>query len=578
MSLRENWLTHSERTNWVETSRYPETIDYCKRLAESSPWIRYSSFGISPQGRDLPLLTVAKNGAVNPHEAHGTGLPVVLIINGIHSGEIAGKEASLMLLRDIAITQERADLLDHAILLVVPIFSVDGHERFSQFNRINQVGPREMGWRASAQNLNLNRDWMKADQPEMQAMLRLYQTWLPDMVIDNHVTDGGDYEYDISYILDDHPRVPQPVRDYLKHYLEPHVENALRERGNVPFIYFEFRDTNDPAAGIMSPPLSPRFSDGYGTLQNRPSIIVETHSLKNFETRIRAHYNFMAVVLEKLNREPGILLDAVQTADRLALDLGRIYDPQAQYPISVELSDDSEPIAFRGVEYTREPSSISGGMKITYGSGPQLQNLAYYHTTYADITVAPPLGYIIPPEWPEIPERLSLHGISFQRLKREVSGDFETYRFSDVTFASSPYEGRQTVRYRANRVVESRTLPAGSAVVRLNQRTNRVILGLLEPESVDSFVAWGFLNPIFEEKEYAEPYILEKLAQQMLDSSEALRLEFEERLNSDEAFNSSPDERLRFFYDRSPYKDHQKDAYPIVRITGPHQVPEHFLE
>ncbi|HSP07375.1 MAG TPA: M14 family zinc carboxypeptidase, partial [Acidobacteriota bacterium] len=169
MTDRNNWLTHAELTNWEETSRYPETISYCKRLAETSSWVRYAPFGVSPQLRDLPLLIISKNGAFTAEEARRRNTPVLLIINGIHSGEIAGKEASLMLLREMLVTRSLSSLLDNVTILMVPIFNVDGHERVSPYNRINQNGPREMGWRATAQNMNLNRDWMKADQPEMQA-------------------------------------------------------------------------------------------------------------------------------------------------------------------------------------------------------------------------------------------------------------------------------------------------------------------------------------------------------------------------------------------------------------------------
>ncbi|HSP05705.1 MAG TPA: M14 family metallopeptidase, partial [Acidobacteriota bacterium] len=564
-------------TNWEETSRYPETISYCKRLAEASSWVRYAPFGVSPQLRDLPLLILSKNVAFTAEEARRRNTPVLLIINGIHSGEIAGKEASLMLLREMLVTRSLSSLLDNVTILMVPIFNVDGHERVSPYNRINQNGPREMGWRATAQNMNLNRDWMKADQPEMQAMLRLYNTWLPHLVIDNHVTDGGDYEYDITYILDDHPRVLPTVRHYMKKYLEPYLEATLLERGHVPLSYFEFRDISDPSAGISAPPLSPRFSDGYGTVQNRPTIVVETHMLKSFEVRIRAHYDLMIAVLEKLNQEPGVLLDAVTAADNLTAELGAEYRPDAAYPLSVELSEESEPIRFRGIEYTHEPSTISGTMKLSYGTEPQNQTIPFYFGTFADKTVAPPLGYVIPAEWSEIRHRLALHGIHFRKLKREVTAVFETYHFSEVSFDPVPYEGRQPARYQTRPVVETRSLPAGSLFIRLNQRCNAVILGLLEPDAPDSLVRWGFLSPIFEEKEYGEAYVLEKLAAQMLEDNEALRSEFEDRLG-EEGFASSPAARLKFFYDRSPYKDPWMNAYPIVRVTSLVQIPEDSLQ
>jgi hypothetical protein len=268
-----------------------------------------------------------------------------------------------------------------------------------------------------------------------------------------------------------------------------------------------------------------------------------------------------------------VLLEAVATADNLTADLGAEYRPDAAYPLSVELSEESEPIRFRGIEYTHEPSTISGAMKLSYGTEPQNQTIPFYFATFADKTVAPPLGYVIPAEWAEIHHRLALHGIHFRKLKREVTAEFETYRFSDVSFDPVPYEGRQPAHYLTRPVVETRSLPAGSLFIRLNQRCNAVILSLLEPDAPDSLVAWGFLNPIFEEKEYGEAYVLEKLAAQMLEDNEALRSEFEDRLG-EEAFASNPTARLKFFYDRSPYKDPWMSAYPIVRVTSRGQIPE----
>lgn len=569
---KKDWRTHAEVTNNVETSRYPEVIDYCKRLQKASPWIRYQSFGKSPQGRDLPLLIVSREKKFAPADARRTKSAVVLVINGIHPGEIAGKEASLALVRDMAITKEKAELLDKCILLVVPIFSVDGHERMSPYNRINQNGPKEMGWRGTAQNLNLNRDWMKADQPEMQAMLGLYNAWLPDFVMDNHVTDGADYQYDVSGILDDNPRVAPGVRDYMKNDFEPFIQSELAKSGHLYMSYFELKDATDPGAGIMASPLSPRFSDGYGSLQNRPTIVVETHMLKTFGVRISAHYDLLVAALRKFNSDPDTLRKTVRNADKEAIQLGKDYDTDRKVPLLVDLTSKSEPYAFQAIEYSHQHSNISGKTMVQYGANPIEITIPYFHETVAVRSVVPPIGYAIPPEWIAVIEKLQLHGVRLERLKKAVTGEFETYRFTNVSFGSAPYEGRQVARYRTNAVREQRTLPAGSAIVWMNQRCNRVILGLLEPEAPDSLLAWGFMNPIFEAKEYAEDYVLEKLAVEMLDADPQLRQEFEERLKNDSTFAGDPSERLRFFYDRSPYKDNWQDAYPIVRITSKSQI------
>jgi len=273
---RQDWLTKAERTGYQETSRYTETMDYCESLRNASPWIRFTSFGKSPEGRELPLLIVSRDQLFTAEEAHKSDRVILLIINGIHAGEIAGKEASLMLLRDIAVSTQKASLLQKAILLVVPIYNVDGHERFTPYNRINQNGPKEMGFRATSQNLNLNRDWIKAEQPETRALLQVFAEWLPDLVIDNHVSDGADFQYDVTWLADDHCGVAPSVRDYLVNDLEPYLIDSLSKQGHIVSRYFELKDPHDPSQGILAGPLEARYSNGYCTLQNRPCLVVET--------------------------------------------------------------------------------------------------------------------------------------------------------------------------------------------------------------------------------------------------------------------------------------------------------------
>ena len=564
------WLTRAELSGFQETSRYAETLDYCRRLQAASPWIRFTSFGKSPEGRDLPLLIVSKHGAFTSGEAHRSDAAIVLIINGIHSGEIAGKEASLMLLRDITVAKQKPDLPARVVLLVVPIFNVDGHERMSAYNRVNQNGPREMGWRGTAQNLNLNRDWIKADQPEMRAMLKLYNEWLPDLVIDNHVSDGADFQYDITWLLDDNPRVGAPLLQYIQKDLEPYLLTTLNTSGHTASRYFELRDSTDPAAGIDLGPTTARFSNGYGTLRNRPAFVVETHMLKSFETRIKAHYDFMEAVLKKLSGDPQPLRSAVSESDELTATI------PSKYPIRLKQNTEkSEPFVFRGVEYTRQRSAVSGTTSISYGTKPVEITIPFYRTMDPEITIDPPLGYIIPPQWTFVTDRLDLHGIAYSRLSAPVTGEFETYRFSEVTWDAEPFEGHHLAHFKSAKVTERRTLPVGSAVVWLNQKTNKVILEMLEPDAKDSLIAWGYFDPIFEQKEYAEGYVLEKLAAEMLQKDPKLKEEFELRLKNDPQFASDPSARLLFFYRRSPYQDPYKNAYPVVRITDRSQVQPH---
>jgi hypothetical protein len=569
----QEWLTQAERTSFQETSRYDETVDYCKKLMAASPWIQYTSFGKSPEGRDLPLVIASREKLFTSEAAHQKNRVVVLIINGIHAGEIAGKDASLMLLREMVITKKLESLLENVIVMVVPIYNVDGHERFGAYNRINQNGPKEMGWRTTSQNLNLNRDFMKADQPETQAMLKLYTEWLPEFMLDNHISDGADFQYDILYIVQKEPVIASPLFQYWKDKLEPQLVSDLTKSGHVTGPYFEMIDAKNPMAGIEMSFASPRFSDGYTTYQNRLGMTAETHSLKPYETQVRGNYDLMISLLKELNNSGANLKQTELKMDEETTALGNSYDVNRKFPIRFDLDKQKkESILWHGVEYKIESSAISGAKKIVYGKKPYDITIPVYKTVETVESLAPPLAYLIPPQWTEVIDRLQFHNIAISRTSAPHSGKFETYRFQNTKWPEEPFEGRFSPTYEVTKVNEQRDFPEGSVLVRLNQRTNRVILGLLEPQSTDSFVAWGFFNAIFEQKEDAEAYILEDLAEKMLKENPELKTEFEQKIKTDPKFASDPLARLRFFYVRSPYWDTHKDAYPIVRITDESQL------
>jgi hypothetical protein len=565
-----DWLTTAERSGFRATGRYAETIAFCRRVAEVSEWVDFQSFGTSPEGRELPLLIASKEQAFTPEAARAGGKVIVLVQCCIHPGECAGKEAALMLLRDIAVTRTRAMLLDHAILLVVPIFNVDGHERFSPYSRINQNGPDAMGWRVTSRNYDLNRDYMKADAVEMRAWLRLWNAWSPDLHFDHHTTDGGDWQYDLTFATDTHEAAAPSVAHWLKETLYPQLLPALEADGHVAMTYFGLIDSKDPSKGIRSGGFGPRYSTGYASLRNRPSILVETHMLKPYRTRVIAHYNIMLHVLEALNREPESLRRAVREADEATVRMGSTYDPQRRLPVAIGGTEASVPITFQGYAYRCEPSNISGDVRIIYDNTRPIEiETIWRNGTRVTREVNPPLGYIIPPQWTEVIERLAAHGLRCERLTEPLTGEFESYRFESVSFAPKPYQGRFGARFTTKPVVERRTYPPGSVIVPLDQPNAKVAIHLFEPQAPDSLVSWGFFNAIFEQTEYAEHYVLEELALRMLKDDPELREEFAAKLSADQEFAADARARLYFFYRRSPYWDDRMNVYPVARLTKP---------
>jgi murein tripeptide amidase MpaA len=267
VATKEDWRTHAERTDYRETPRYDQTIAYAKRLAAASHLIRYTTFGISGEGRALPLVIAAQGGNHTPEKARAAGKLVVLIQACIHAGEADGKDAGLALMRDIAITKTRADLLQNVVILFIPIYNTDGHERWSRYNRINQNGPDAMGWRGNATRLNLNRDFTKADAPETRAWLKLWNEWTPDLFIDCHTTDGADFQPNVTYQYEARANVHAAIATWMREAFDKRIRLATESDGNILSPYLTFRDNREPSQGveafIATPPLCDRLRSNH---------------------------------------------------------------------------------------------------------------------------------------------------------------------------------------------------------------------------------------------------------------------------------------------------------------------------
>ncbi|HEY2963931.1 MAG TPA: M14 family metallopeptidase [Pyrinomonadaceae bacterium] len=565
--------THAERTNYRETPGYTETIDFAQQLAAASPTIEYRGFGHSGQGRELPLLIASETQTFTPTAAREQGKAVVLIQACIHSGEPDGKDAGFALLRDIAITKTAAGILNNVVLLFIPIYNTDGHERSTPYNRINQNGPESMGWRTTSTYQNLNRDYMKADTPETRSWLLLWNEWRPDLFIDCHVTDGADYRCNITYHHEHHAGIDDAVLEWERDVFDEKVKNATAAAGNVISWYLEFIDNRDLTLGTRDFNGSPRFSTGYVPLRNRPGILIETHMIKDYRSRVIGTYDFLRAALTEVNNDPERLIRIGREADQRTIDAGSTHNAARLFPLNFELTDEATPFELKAFKYETEQSEVSGDLRVIYGREPLDLTIPMYDTFRVKAAVAPPLHYIVPVQWTNLIEVLHAHGVQFRSLAQSASIEVESYRFVEVNWPAEPFEGRHMPEFGVERTTETREFPAGSIVVPLAQPLGKLVLNLLEPQAPDSFVKWGFFNAIFEEKEYAEHYVLESLAREMLAADPELKREFEKMLADDPDFAASPAARLRFFYRRSPYWDPQMNLYPVGRITSALDLP-----
>ena len=558
--------TVAERSGFSETGRYEEVTALCDAFARQYPRaVRCTTFGTTPEGRPMKALVASTSGALTSEQAQRRGLPVVLIQGGIHAGEIDGKDAGFLALREVLEGRAANGALDKLVWVFVPVFNVDGHERFGAWNRPNQRGPKEMGWRTTAQNYNLNRDYLKADTPEMQAMLQLVQRWDPLVTVDLHATNGAQFEHDISIQVEPVHAGDAGLRT-AGLALRTGVIDDLAKQGSLPLPYYpSFVVQDDPTSGFEDGVPPPRFSHGYFLLRNRIAMLVETHSWKEYPVRVRITRNTVVSVLEHVARDGASWLTTAKQADIAAASLGG-----RQEPLTYVAAPAARTMEFRGYAYTRTTSDVSGALMTRYDeTTPQVWKVPLKDDIRPGIVVeAPGAGYLVPAaEAPWVAAVLKTHGVEYRLLGKAWQGDAQVFRATKSSFGSASVETHQRLTVEGDWTRESRATPAGALFVPIAQPRARLVMALLEPKAPDSLLAWGRFNNAFERKEYMEDYVAEAVAREMLRDP-AVKAEFERRLREDTAFAQSPAARLEFFYRRHPSWDERYQLYPVLRVDA----------
>jgi murein tripeptide amidase MpaA len=580
-------LTLAEQSAFRLTGRTDEVERLAQEYARRWPdCVRSFEYGRSAEGRPLRALIVTRTGALSPGAVKRRHIPLLMIQAGIHPGESDGKDAGFMVLREILKGECLPQALDRIAILFVPAFNTDGHERVGRWNRPNQVGPEEMGWRATAQNLNLNRDYTKADAPEMQAMLQLLNEWDPLVCVDMHVTDGADFEPDISIQVEPiHQGNPQLYASGTR--LRDELIGKLEKTGSLPLPFYpDLFETDDPASGFLLTVYSPRFSTGYHPARNRFTVLVETHSWKDYAHRVRVSRNTIVGMVELMEQHGDAWLAEVKQADdadtkiagqQVALDYAAGWREPNQPEGKTGGASFSDPqttlIDFRGYAYTRKPSAITGDLVTVYDpKTPQIWRVPFRKNTTPSLVVqAPGAGYLIPAGFAkEMSRKLAYHGVVFETVTDERKQvDVNAFRAVRVAFSNAPFEGRMRVTLEGAWRTEKRDVPTNSLFVPIAQERSRLLMALLEPQASDSFAAWGFFNGCFESKESIEPYVGEMIAQQLLDSDAKLAEEFARKLREEPEFATSPGKRLEFFHRRHASWDERLNLYPVYRVERP---------
>lgn len=562
-------LTTGEKTEWRETARYSEAVSLARKMERASPFVKVVKFGTTPEGRAMEAIIVSAGRAFTPAAAARTNKVIVFIQSGIHSGEIEGKDTSLMLIRDMVITKRtnQAAWLKKAIFLVIPVFNIDGHESVSPFNRPNQNGPKIAGLRANAQQLNLNRDYIKAATPEMRAWLKLYNTWMPDFMFDNHVTDGADYQYDVTWGMAHNQDMGEPVRDWVNHRYLPELNRRMATDGHLLSPYGSLRERTNGKREFFAEVFSPRYSHLYSAVHNRPALLVETHSLKEAKTRAWANYDIMKHSIDIVLEDPQALRSAVRAADaKYAAMAGDRKAPPVY--LGGKTSNSSHAFIYHSLKSAPFRSEITGAMVNRFTAEKDDVDTVIHDGIDTTAEAKIPLGYLIPVAWKELAGELALHGVEMERTTKPLNQEFDTYRFSDVKFASAAFEGGLMADYKIKPVRERIAVPAGSFWVPLHQPRARLIMALLHPAAPDALVRWGFCNSIFQPmgRIGAAEYLAEPIARRMAVEQPALLAEFQKKLKSDAAFAADPQARLQWWISQSSYQSPASNRYPVLEV------------
>ncbi|MFA8298808.1 MAG: M14 family metallopeptidase [Hyphomicrobiales bacterium] len=560
-----SWLTKYEKSGGTETPSYKETIEFCKRLSRNSSLVKYTSFGYSGEGNELPLLIIDKNKNFSPESVKESGNAVLLIQACIHSGEPDGKDAGLALIRDMVIEEKKIDLLNNVTILFIPILNVDGHQLSNKYNRINQNGPTEMGWRANATNLNLNRDYLKSESPEIIAWHHLYNNWEPDFFIDCHTTDGADYQYVATYAMETFGNMSEDITKWQKNKFIPFLERKMKQSSQPIFPYVSFRNWHDPRSGLYSKASSSMISQGYTALTNRPGLLIETHMLKSYRTRVEATYNMLMYTLSYLNNNSKKLQRILEKED---LRIKELSENRTTVPLSFSLDmNDSTKVSFKGIDYDVKKSDITNGDWFTYHpEEDKTFKIYYFNTNIPEHLTTVPYAYIIPPQWKDVKEKLDIHGVEYYILDKESKVEVLSYNINNPKWSNKPFEGKIKLTYDVDTISRKLIYPKGSYIIYGDQQKIKVAMHLLEPYSDNSLLSWGYFNSVFEQKEYGESYVMEPILRKMLNDNPKIKAEYESKKKKDPDFANSPWKQINWFYMQTSYGKQNIKLYPIGKI------------
>lgn len=559
----QGFLTVFEKSNYLETSTYAEGIAFYKRLATAYPQVKILEKGITDSGLPLHLVLISKAGSTNIASLKAQGKAVVLINNAIHPGEPDGVEASQMLARNLVTDNSLTSLLENTVVAIIPFYNIGGVLSRNSTTRVNQIGPKEYGFRGNANNYDLNRDFIKTDTRNAKAFSQLFQELDPDVFIDTHVSNGADYQYVSTTIPTQPDKLGGALSKLLTQQLMPLHFDYMHKAGTEMTPYVNVWGMHTPDEGYDNFIDLPRYSSGYAALFHTLGFMSETHMLKTFAQRVNATYNYILGLVNFVNSNSAELIDVRnQTKKQSSI--------QKQFPISWRIDrTQADTIIFKGYEANRPISEITGKERLQYDrSKPYAKKIPYYNHYKPLVVVNKPDYYIIPKSQWRILERLKMNSIEMQVVKDTSQLTVEVYHITNYKTRTNAYEGHYPhYNVDVSKTIETIILTPGDVMVPVNQWRNRYIVETLEPQASDSFFSWNFFDTILQQKEGFSAYVFEDLALNILKENPALKKEFENKKESNKDFANDAYGQLLYIYNHSKHKEKAFLRYPIYRYS-----------
>ena len=488
-------LTVAEASNFTATSRFTDVLKFIKDLQSQSSLLRIETLCVSPEGRTVPLLIIGKPVPSSPLALNHDKRAVVYIQANIHAGEVEGKEASLMLARDI-ILKENPPFLDKLVILIAPIFNADGNEKISPNNRQRQAGPEKgVGVRYNGQNLDLNRDGLKLESPEVQGLVsNVLNRWDPFLLVDCHTTNGSYHEEPVTYVWPLNPNGDTSIIKYMREKMMPSINKNLQQKYNVLSIpYGNFIDYQDPEKGWRPSGPQPRYITNYIGLRNRLAILNENYSYADYKTRVLGCYNFLLSILEYCHGHKDEIVQLVSKADQKTVLRGINPSENDSFVVEYDLKPLEKKIAIRGYEMEITPRE-GGRPRIKRTDKKKTYSVPYFCDFVAKRSVSFPYAYLIPKADFEITEKLLQHGILVEKLLEPITLEVESFKLKEIKGNQRLYQGHRMNSVKGEYVLEHKEFPEGALFIGTAQPLANVAAYLLEPESDDGLVVWNFFD------------------------------------------------------------------------------------